>query len=97
MENAFISDISEIFQRDLETLINEVNQISEENLWKSHPGIINSVGTISYHLCGNLSYFIGEVLGNDGYIYYCAYGNNGSLIKLDYIEIIHLIWIPLFK
>ena len=68
MENAFISDISEIFQRDLEALINEVNQISEENLWKSHPGIINSVGTISYHLCGNLSYFIGEVLGNDGYI-----------------------------
>ncbi len=26
------------------------------------------------------------MLGNDGYIYYCAYGNNGSLIKLDYIE-----------
>ena len=68
MENAFISDISEIFQRDLEAVINEVNQISEENLWKSHPGIINSVGTISYHLCGNLSYFIGKVLGNDGYI-----------------------------
>ena len=45
-----------------------MNQISEENLWKSHPGIINSVGTISYHLCGNLRYFIGEVLGNDGYI-----------------------------
>ena len=68
MENAFISDISEIFQRDLEALINEVNQISEENLWKSHPGIINSVGTISYQVCGNLSYFIGKVLGNDGYI-----------------------------
>ena len=37
MENAFISDISEIFQRDLEAVINEVNQISEENLWKSQP------------------------------------------------------------
>jgi hypothetical protein len=68
MENAFISDISEILHRDIEALINEVHLISEENLWKSNPGIINSVGTISYHLCGNLRYFIGEVLGNDGYI-----------------------------
>ena len=29
---------------------------------------------------------LGMMLGNDGYIYYCAYGNNGALIKLDYIE-----------
>lgn len=29
---------------------------------------------------------LGMMLGNDGYIYYCAYGNNGSLIKIDYIE-----------
>jgi glucose/arabinose dehydrogenase len=29
---------------------------------------------------------LGMMLGNDGYIYYCEYGNNGSLIKLDYIE-----------
>lgn len=28
---------------------------------------------------------LGMMLGNDGYIYYCAYGNNGSLIKLDYV------------
>ncbi|WP_426485492.1 PQQ-dependent sugar dehydrogenase [Flavobacterium sp. 2] len=28
---------------------------------------------------------LGMMLGNDGYIYYCAYGNNGALIKLDYI------------
>ncbi len=31
-------------------------------------------------------YVLGMMLGNDGYIYYCAYSNNGSLIKLDYIE-----------
>lgn len=29
---------------------------------------------------------LGMMLGNDGYIYYCAYGNNGALIKLDYVE-----------
>lgn len=28
---------------------------------------------------------LGMMLGNDGFIYYCAYGNNGALIKLDYI------------
>jgi len=68
MENAFISDISEILQRDIEALINELQAVSEENLWKSHPGIINAAGTIAFHLCGNLRYFIGAVLGNDGYV-----------------------------
>ncbi|WP_428232754.1 PQQ-dependent sugar dehydrogenase [Flavobacterium sp.] len=28
---------------------------------------------------------LGMMMGNDGFIYYCAYGNNGALIKLDYI------------
>lgn len=68
MQNAFISDIYEILDRDIAALINEVHLIHEENLWKSHPGIINSVGTIAYHLCGNLRYFIGEALGKDGYV-----------------------------
>jgi len=66
MEESFIADISEILHRDLEALIQEINLISEENLWKSHPGVINSFGTIAFHLCGNLRYFIGEVLGKDG-------------------------------
>ncbi|MEY3322587.1 MAG: hypothetical protein RLZZ417_2170 [Bacteroidota bacterium] len=68
MEHSFIADISEILHRDLEALITEVNQITEENLWKSYPGVINSTGTIAYHLCGNLQYFIGAVLGHDNYI-----------------------------
>jgi hypothetical protein len=68
MEHSFISDISEILQRDLEALISEVQAISEEQLWQSYPGIINSSGTIAYHLCGNLRHFIGAVLGQDGYI-----------------------------
>lgn len=68
MEHSFISDISEILHRDLEALITEVNHISEENLWKSYPGVINSTGTIAYHLCGNLQHFIGAVLGQDDYI-----------------------------
>jgi hypothetical protein len=68
MEPSFISDISEILLRDLEALITEVNYISEENLWKSYPGVINSTGTIVYHLCGNLQHFIGAVLGQDDYI-----------------------------
>lgn len=31
-------------------------------------------------------YVLGMMLGNDGYLYYCAYGNNGALIRLNYIE-----------
>jgi hypothetical protein len=38
-----------------------------QNLWTSLPGIINPVGTLSHHLCGNLRHFVGAVLGNDGY------------------------------
>jgi PKD repeat protein len=29
---------------------------------------------------------LGMMMGSDGYIYYCSYGSNGDLIKLDYIQ-----------
>jgi hypothetical protein len=38
-----------------------------QNLWTSPPGIINPLGTLSYHLCRNLRDFLEDVMGNDGY------------------------------
>ncbi|KRD10277.1 carbohydrate-binding protein [Flavobacterium sp. Root901] len=48
------------------------------------PNIVDPVSTEFYSAPQQQA--LGMMLGNDGYIYYCAYGNNGSLIKLDYIE-----------
>lgn len=48
------------------------------------PNIADPVSTVFFVAPQQMA--LGMMLGNDGYIYYCAYGNNGSLIKLDYIE-----------
>lgn len=48
------------------------------------PNIADPVSTTFF--TAPQQYALGMMLGNDGYIYYCAYGNNGALIKLDYIE-----------
>ncbi|PZR20137.1 MAG: carbohydrate-binding protein [Flavobacterium psychrophilum] len=48
------------------------------------PTVANPTSTVFY--TSPHQYALGMMLGNDGYIYYCSYGNNGDLIKLDYIE-----------
>jgi uncharacterized damage-inducible protein DinB len=63
-----IKDVREIIMRDLEDLVNEVEATADHDLWMSLPGITNSVGTLAFHLCGNLRHFIGSVIGNDGYV-----------------------------
>ena len=47
------------------------------------PTVMNPVSTVFY--TAPQQYALGMMLGNDGYIYYCSYSNNGALIKLDYI------------
>ena len=64
----FIKDAEEIILRDLDDLIMEIDATEEKDLWKNMPGVTNSVGTLAFHLCGNLRHFIGAVLGNDGYV-----------------------------
>ncbi len=64
----FIKDAEEIILRDLDDLVMEVDATDDKDLWRSVPGITNSVGTLAFHLCGNLRHFIGAVLGNDGYV-----------------------------
>ncbi|MCE2846290.1 MAG: DUF1572 domain-containing protein [Sphingobacteriales bacterium] len=66
-EVGFITDVKHIILRDVGVLIDELDQIPEEQLWKTLPGITNSAGTLIVHLCGNLRHFIGAILGQDGY------------------------------
>ena len=60
---------AEIFERELTKLIEEIKLYpNEEAIWEITPGIKNSGGNLCLHICGNLQHFIGNVLGNTGYI-----------------------------
>ena len=64
-----ISELSEIFDRDLNKLKNEISYYKDEkNLWHVEESISNSAGNLCLHILGNLNYFIGSVLGNTGYM-----------------------------
>ena len=61
----------EIFERDLNRLITEINLYrDEDNLWMIKEGISNSAGNLTLHLLGNLNHFIGATLGHSGYVRY---------------------------
>jgi hypothetical protein len=68
MNIQFLNDIRHIILRDVNILIDEVEQCEESKLWDNLPGVTNSVATLALHLCGNLRHFIGSVLARDGYI-----------------------------
>jgi len=61
--------IAGIFERELTKLGEEIKLYSpEENIWKVTGDIKNSGGNLCLHICGNLQHFIGNVLGNSGYV-----------------------------
>lgn len=63
------STLTEIFERDLNKLIEEINLYTpEETLWVTKEGISNSAGNLCLHLVGNLNHFIGATLGHTGYV-----------------------------
>ncbi len=61
--------LSELFERDLLKLKGEISSYKDgSNIWKIEKQIANSAGNLVLHLCGNLKYFIGCVLGESGYV-----------------------------
>ena len=59
----------QIFLRDLNKLKTEITSYKDENkIWEVNGEIKNSAGNLCLHVCGNLQHFIGEVLGNSGYV-----------------------------
>ena len=66
--NQFPLDVAHILVRDLHAMADEVRQTPADKLWATLPGINNSVGTLAWHICGNLRHFIGSTLGGDGYV-----------------------------
>lgn len=55
--------------RELRTLERELNAYpTEAQIWALPAGLPNSAGTLALHLAGNLSHFIGAVMGGTGYV-----------------------------
>ncbi|WP_294310017.1 DinB family protein [uncultured Chryseobacterium sp.] len=62
-------NIKSLFIRDLNKLKLEIEAYqTEEVIWKIDKNISNSAGNLALHLVGNLSHFVGAILGNSGYI-----------------------------
>ncbi len=69
MNNPLIEDLRSLFRRDLEKLKLEIESFKkEENIWAVQGDIINPAGNLCLHLVGNLKTFIGNDLGQSGYV-----------------------------
>ena len=61
--------ISLLLIRELSAFSRELELFRDEALiWATLPGISNSAGTLTLHVCGNLQHYVGAVLGNTGYV-----------------------------
>jgi len=60
--------ITNVITRELKALRREIETYpSEDELWDVRAGITNPGGNLALHLAGNIQYFIGNVLGKNGY------------------------------
>jgi uncharacterized damage-inducible protein DinB len=69
MKELLLTAVRDVLVRDLNKLEQELRQYpGEAFLWKVESGITNPAGNLTLHLCGNLQYYIGAVLGQTGYV-----------------------------
>lgn len=61
--------ITNVIMRELKALRREIETYpSDADLWEVRPGITNPGGNLALHLAGNIQYFLGNVLGKNGYV-----------------------------
>ena len=61
--------ITNVITRELKALRREIETYpSDDGLWDVRAGITNPGGNLALHLAGNIQYYIGNVLGKNGYI-----------------------------
>lgn len=64
-----LESLKSLYTRDLNKLKSEIETYqNEESMWIIDKNISNSAGNLCLHLVGNLSHFVGAILGNSGYI-----------------------------
>lgn len=67
--SAFLNSLTSVLLRDLDKLEKEISLYPDTpSLWLVKGGINNPAGNLCLHLCGNLQYYIGTILGNTGYV-----------------------------
>jgi hypothetical protein len=67
--SVLIPAVRAIFERDLNTLRREVEAYSsDQQVWRTVPGLTNSAGTLVVHLAGNLQHYLGARLAGNGYV-----------------------------
>ncbi len=61
--------LSDLFERDLNRLADEIKAYPDEkSVWEIAGEISNSGGNLCLHLLGNLNHYIGAQLGDTGYV-----------------------------
>ncbi|MBV6478672.1 MAG: hypothetical protein HGGPFJEG_01427 [Ignavibacteria bacterium] len=66
-----MKNISALFIRHLDDLHKEISSYkNEKDIWKLTGDISNTPGNLCLHICGNLNFFIGNLIGNNGYVRY---------------------------
>lgn len=68
MDQNFLEVYAELVDRELQAVIKNLDNVSDNDLWKTKGSISNSAGVLAQHLVGNLNYYIGFVLGDTGYV-----------------------------
>ncbi|GJQ61344.1 MAG: hypothetical protein SCALA702_03970 [Melioribacteraceae bacterium] len=64
-----LEELKKLYVRELNTLKKELLFfLTDEQIWETPEGITNSAGNLILHVCGNLRFFIGNKLGETGYI-----------------------------
>ena len=59
------SELGSLFGRDLAKLGQQIEAFpTDEALWQTLPGVMNSAGNLALHIEGNLREFVGRQLGN---------------------------------
>jgi len=67
--HTIIDDLRIMIVRELGAFQREIKLFPDDDLvWKTAPGIVNSAGNLALHVCGNLQYFVGTLLGGTGYV-----------------------------
>ncbi|HTI04693.1 MAG TPA: DinB family protein [Gemmatimonadales bacterium] len=61
--------LTNVITRELKALRREIESYpTDADLWEIPEGVANPGGNLALHLAGNLQYFVGNVLGKNGYV-----------------------------
>ena len=69
MNDQTIDDVRRLLLRELAAFRREIEQFDDDDtIWRTLPGVTNSAGNLTIHVCGGLQHFVGAMLGSSGYV-----------------------------